>query len=222
MTQTGCWVIIRMNTQNHLSWFRFLRPTLSSLTAALKTRSISSNDLVLYLLIRAETALEESGYKRGEVELTINQLTELTGYSRSTIKRSLVNLREQGYLSKINDYGQAGRYVARDIATLPGEQVATWDYVPRHETQLLRDLNNYVRGDSSEAPAAVHIENLQINIQVNHFHDSEQEQPDKPRQFKKEDMQSMIEMIENSKTPPTLREILQKAYTQLTGAPGQW
>lgn len=209
-----------MNTENYLSWFRFLRPTLSSLMVALKTRSISSNDLVLYLLIRSETARKESGYKLGEIELTIKKLTELTGFSRSTIKRSLVNLREQGYLSKMNDCGQAGRYMARDIAHLPGDQVASWDYIPRHETKLLKDLNNYARGDSGEAPAAVQIQNLQINIQVNHFHDSNL--PDPPRAYKQEDLQSMIDMIENPTTPPIMRAKLQKVYKQLTGDPGLW
>lgn len=209
-----------MNKKNYLGWFRFLRPTLSTLMDALKTRSISSTDLVLYLLIRSETAREKSGYKLGEIELTIKTLTELTGFSRSTIKKSLVNLREQGYLSKMSDCGQSGRYMVRDIAHLPGDQVASWDYIPLHETQLLEDLNNYARGDSSEAPAAVEIQNLQINIQVNHYHDSNQ--PDTQRAYKEEDLQSMIDMIENPTTPPIIRAKLQKVYTQLTGDPGLW
>ena len=190
--------------------------------AALKTTAISSNDVVLYLLIRSEIAIEQDGYKTGEIELTISDLISMTGYSRSTIKRSLVKLRELGYLSKINDRGQSGRYVVKDVAHLPGEQVAQWDYIPRHETQLLRDLGDYVLGDSSEAPAAVQIQNLQVNIQVNHFHGAEHQQPDHLQKNTPEELQSMIQMIENPSTPARLRSELQKKYTQLTGDPGQW
>ena len=208
-----------MSNQNNLSWFRFLRPTLSSLITALKEKNISSTDLVLYLLIRSETALAGRGYVDGVIELTINDLIGITGFSQSTIKRTLVNLRKQGYLSKISDCGESGRYLVRDIAHLPGDQVASWPYIPRDETQLLKDLNNYIRGDSSDAPSAEHIKNLQINIQVNHYHNSDEQ--DNPKEPKKEDLQSMITMINAPSTPAKMRENLKRIYTQFTDGPGQ-
>lgn len=206
------------NQKNNLSWFRFLRPTLTALTEDLRSQTISTTDIVIYLVMRSAAALSERGYKHGQVELSISELIDLTGFSRSTIKRSLANLGRQDYLNKFSHQGQSGVYVARDVAPLKGAELASWDYVPRDETQLIKNMADYARGDTSEPPPGVTIEQLQINIQVNnHFYGT-----DEPRGRNERDLQSMIDMIENPRTPPAIRQKLVESYTQLTSDPGHW
>lgn len=199
--------------KNNFSWFRFLRPTLRQLTGGLREGSIRSTDFVLYLLLRSETALSSTGFTRGQIEMSVGEIVELTGFSRSTVKRSLSNLIQGGFLSRVSQQGQSGIYLAHDIAVLEtdGKKTARWDYIPRDETQLLQDLTAFERGDRGELPEAV-----QINIQINNYYGTS----GADRQSDSQDLGDMIAMINDPRTPPTLREKLRQSYARLNGDPG--
>lgn len=193
-------------SRNNLKWFRMLQPTLDALTGAMASGKLSSNDLVIYLLMRSGAE-----YADGIARMSQKEIAQQTGLGLATVKRSIARLLDGGYLMSHTTAGRTAAYQAADLAKLippGGEEHLRWAYVPAAETCQLRELKAYEGGQQSALPDGVtvinNINHVTVNVQINNFAAVTDEQ-----------LESMKRMIESAQTPPNMRAKIEEQYTRL-------
>lgn len=204
-----------MTPKNDLNWFRVIRATLTTMASALRQKKINTTDIYLYLLIKSY-----ANYKTGEVEIAAPRLSEIAGLSTATIKRSISNLVKNEYLRNKSRNGQVNQYhlVEHVPLVVDGEpKLAKWEYAPATETKVRDEIKKYLAGGELSSDVSVSIENMTINfynnvVNINISHDVD---------LTKEEMDSILNALQNPKTPPNFRKKLTELYPQLKSEPGQ-
>ena len=88
------------------------------------------------------------------------------------MKRCIKQLEEFGYITK-EKKGRSNAYTLREKVSINDEQgrpaaVATWDYLPGSVRDAVADLKNVVMTGDLAGAKIVHIERMQVNVQVHH------------------------------------------------------
>lgn len=109
-----------------------------------------------------------ASFRTGESFPSIERLMDITGISRSQVKRVLEVLEQAGYLS-VEKKGRKNHYTLREKVVIQDGHgrpaaVATWDYLPGTVQETVADLKNVlVTGDFNGAKI-VNIQHLTVNV----------------------------------------------------------
>lgn len=117
----------------------------------------------LYCAIKAHTS-----FNTGIAFPSHKRLIELTGMSESSVKRTLKELQDAGYVGtekkgRKNYYTLREKIIIKDAHGRPSA-VATWDYLPGSVQEAVADLRNVlVTGDLAGAKV-VQIHHMTVNV----------------------------------------------------------
>lgn len=128
---------------------------------------IDGSAIKCYLVIKSYT-----NFSTGRAFPALETIAEKAGLSDSQVKRSIKQLEEFGYISKKRE-GRKNIYTLREKVQVTDEQgrptaVATWDYLPGSVRDAVADLKNVVMTGDLAGAKIVHIERMQVNVQVHH------------------------------------------------------
>lgn len=122
----------KMKTENDVIWFRVIRPTLFAMAKAMADGKLSSTDVVVYLILKSL-----ADFKTGISFPSRFTVAQHLGKSEATIKRSIKNLAEAGFLTREQRDGRSNVYrlMEQMPILLPDEKVklARWQYIPKDE-----------------------------------------------------------------------------------------
>jgi len=143
------------------SWFHVFKAMIDSGDLA----TLSGSSVKVYLVIKAHT-----NFNTGRAFPAIETIAEKSGLSRSQVLRELKALEAFGYLSKAkigrrNEYRLWEKVQITDDTGRPAA-VATWDYLPSTVKAAVADLRNVLVSGDLAGSKIVHIERLQLNVNV--------------------------------------------------------
>jgi DNA-binding MarR family transcriptional regulator len=143
------------------SWFHVFKAMIDSGDLA----TMSGSSVKVYLVIKAHTS-----FSTGRAFPAIETIAEKAGLSRSQVLRELKALEAFGYLSKAK-IGRRNEYRLREKVQITDDTgrptaVATWDYLPSTVKEAVADLRNVLVSGDLAGSKIVHIERLQLNINV--------------------------------------------------------
>lgn len=145
------------------SWFHVFKDMIDNGDVA----KMGAHAVTVYLVIKAHT-----NFATGRAFPAIETIVEKSGISNSQVMRCIKTLEEYGYITKKKE-GRKNVYTLREKVSISDESgnvaaMATWDYIPNSVKTAVADLKNVlVTGDLAGAKI-VHIEHLNVNLQVNH------------------------------------------------------
>ena len=145
------------------TWFHVFRDMVENGDVA----KMGPHAVTVYLVIKAHT-----NFSTGRAFPALETIVEKSGISESQVKRSIKTLEEFGYVLK-EKKGRSNVYTLREKVQVTDEHgrpaaTATWDYLPSSVSHAMADLKNVLMtGDLGDAKI-VHIERLNVNLQVNH------------------------------------------------------
>lgn len=128
---------------------------------------IDGSAIKCYLVIKSHT-----NFSTGRAFPAIETIMEAAGLSESQVIRCIKQLEEFGYITKRKE-GRKNIYTLREKVQVTDEQgrptaVATWDYIPGSVRDAVADLKNVVMTGDLAGAKIVHIERMQVNVNVNH------------------------------------------------------
>lgn len=151
------------------AWFHMFRALIQSGSIA----TMGVNAFAVYAAIKAH-----SDYKSGASYPGVMRLAELVGLSKRQIIREQSKLVEMGYLKK-QKIGRNNVYLIREQfpVTKAGQPHAlvSWDYSPNGVADIRQEIKQLVAEGLKEAASttqSLHIEFLQINVNVQHASDN--------------------------------------------------
>ena len=128
---------------------------------------IDGSAIKCYLVIKSHT-----NFSTGRAFPAIETIMGAAGLSESQVIRCIKQLEEFGYITKRKE-GRKNIYTLREKVQVTDEQgrpaaVATWDYIPGSVRDAVADLKNVVMTGDLAGAKVVHIERMQVNVQVHH------------------------------------------------------
>lgn len=119
-----------------------------------------------YLVIKSYT-----NFTTGRAFPALETISGKAGLSESQVKRAIKQLEEFGYINKKKE-GRKNIYTLREKVQVVDEHgrpaaVATWDYLPSGVRGAVADLKNVMMSGDLAGARVVHIERMQVNLQVN-------------------------------------------------------
>jgi DNA-binding transcriptional MocR family regulator len=141
------------------TWFHTFRTMFTSGDV----KKIGPYAFTVYSAIKSYT-----NFRSGESFPKIETLMDVTGVSRSQVKRVLVDLAKLGYLS-VTKKGRQNHYTLREKVVIQDAHgrptaVATWDYLPSSVQESVAEIKNVlVTGDFNGAKI-VSIQHLTVNV----------------------------------------------------------
>jgi len=145
------------------TWFHVFKDMIDSGDMA----KIDGSAIKCYLVIKSHT-----NFSTGRAFPALETIAEKAGLSDSQVKRCIKQLEEFGYITK-EKKGRSNAYTLREKVSINDEQgrpaaVATWDYLPGSVRDAVADLKNVVMTGDLAGAKIVHIERMQVNVQVHH------------------------------------------------------
>lgn len=145
------------------TWFHVFKDMIDNGDMA----KIDGSAIKCYLVIKSHT-----NFSTGRAFPAIETIMEAAGLSESQVIRCIKQLEEFGYISKRKE-GRKNIYTLREKVHVTDEQgrpaaVATWDYIPGSVRDAVADLKNVVMTGDLAGAKIVHIERMQVNVNVNH------------------------------------------------------
>ena len=177
------------------SWFHVFRDMIENGDVA----KMGPHAVTVYLVIKAHT-----NFSTGRAFPALETIVEKSGISESQVKRSIKTLEEFGYVSK-EKKGRSNVYTLREKVQVTDEHgrpaaMATWDYLPSSVSHAMADLKNVLMTGDLGGAKIVHIERLNVNLQVNNSGGNIQ-----------------INAADLEKLPADMREALLKIRTNTNG-----
>lgn len=144
------------------TWFHVFRDMVESGDVA----KMGPHAVTVYLVIKAH-----ANFSTGRAFPALETVVEKSGISESQVKRSIKTLEELGYVSK-EKKGRNNIYTLREKVQVTDEHgrptaMATWDYLPSSVSHAMADLKNVLMTGDLGGAKIVHIERLNVNLQVN-------------------------------------------------------
>lgn len=144
------------------TWFHVFRDMIENGDVA----KMGPHAVTVYLVIKAHT-----NFSTGRAFPALETIVEKSGISESQVKRSIKTLEEFGYVSK-EKKGRSNIYTLREKVQVTDEHgrptaMATWDYLPSSVSHAMADLKNVLMTGDLGGAKIVHIERLNVNLQVN-------------------------------------------------------
>ena len=144
------------------TWFHVFRDMIENGDVA----KMGPHAVTVYLVIKAHT-----NFSTGRAFPALETIVEKSGISESQVKRSIKTLEEFGYVSK-EKKGRSNIYTLREKVQVTDEHgrpaaTATWDYLPSSVSHAMADLKNVLMTGDLGGAKIVHIERLNVNLQVN-------------------------------------------------------
>jgi DNA-binding transcriptional ArsR family regulator len=141
------------------TWFHLFHTMFSNGDVA----KLGASAFTLYCAIKAHTS-----FKTGESFPSHKRLIELTGLSDSTVKRTLAELTEAGYVS-VEKRGRKNFYKLREKVLIQDGHgrpaaVATWDYLPASVQAAVADLQNVLVAGNFAGAKVVQIQHMTVNV----------------------------------------------------------
>ena len=145
------------------TWFHVFKDMIDNGDMA----KIEGSAIKCYLVIKSHT-----NFSTGRAFPAIETIMEAAGLSESQVIRCIKQLEEFGYISKRKE-GRKNIYTLREKVQVTDDQgrpaaVATWDYIPGSVRDAVADLKNVVMTGDLAGAKIVHIERMQVNVNVNH------------------------------------------------------
>lgn len=145
------------------TWFHVFKDMIDNGDMA----KIDGSAIKCYLVIKSHT-----NFSTGRAFPAIETIMEAAGLSESQVIRCIKQLEEFGYISKRKE-GRKNIYTLREKVQVTDDQgrpaaVATWDYIPGSVRDAVADLKNVVMTGDLAGAKIVHIERMQVNVNVNH------------------------------------------------------
>lgn len=177
------------------TWFHVFRDMIENGDVA----KMGPHAVTVYLVIKAHT-----NFSTGRAFPALETIVEKSGISESQVKRSIKTLEEFGYVSK-EKKGRSNVYTLREKVQVTDEHgrpaaMATWDYLPSSVSHAMADLKNVLMTGDLGGAKIVHIERLNVNLQVNNSGGNIQ-----------------INAADLEKLPADMREALLKIRTNTNG-----
>jgi DNA-binding transcriptional MocR family regulator len=141
------------------TWFHIFRTMFSSGDV----KKIGPYAYTVYCAIKFHAS-----FKTGESFPGHERIMEITGISRSQLKRVLEDLEEAGYLS-VEKRGRKNHYMLREKVAIQDAHgrpaaVATWDYLPASIQEAVADLKNVLMTGNFNGAQIVNIQHLTLNV----------------------------------------------------------
>lgn len=145
------------------TWFHVFKDMIDNGDMA----KIDGSAIKCYLVIKSHT-----NFSTGRAFPAIETIMEAAGLSESQVIRCIKQLEEFGYITKRKE-GRKNVYTLREKVQVTDEHgrpaaVATWDYIPNSVRDAVADLKNVVMTGDIAGARIVHIERMQVNVQVHH------------------------------------------------------
>lgn len=177
------------------TWFHVFRDMIENGDVA----KMGPHAVTVYLVIKAHT-----NFSTGRAFPALETIVEKSGISESQVKRSIKTLEEFGYVSK-EKKGRSNVYTLREKVQVTDEHgrpaaMATWDYLPSSVSHAMADLKNVLMTGDLGTAKVVHIERLNVNLQINNSGGNIQ-----------------INAADLEKLPADMREALLKIRTNTNG-----
>lgn len=144
------------------SWFHVFRSMIESGDAG----KMGGTCFLIYSVIKAHT-----NWATGRSFPSIETIMEKACVSKNTVLRSLEILEEMGYLTK-EKQGRQNYYTLREKVQIEDDQgrpaaVAMWDYLPSTVKAAQAELKNFVMTGEATDFRIIHVETLNLNVQIN-------------------------------------------------------
>jgi DNA-binding transcriptional ArsR family regulator len=180
------------------TWFHVFRDMIESGDVA----KMGPHAVTVYLVIKAHT-----NFSTGRAFPAVETIVEKSGISQRQVLRELKTLEECGYITK-EKKGRSNLYTLREKVSIMGDDgrpaaVATWDYLPSSVGHAMADLKNVLMTGDLGGAKIVHIERLNVNLQVNNG-------PGTAIQFNEADL---------AKLPADMRDALLKIRKSVDNSP---
>lgn len=145
------------------TWFHMFKYLIDSGDLA----RLDGSAVKCYLVIKSHT-----NFATGRAFPGIETIMEAAGLSESQTIRCIKQLEALGYITKLKE-GRKNVYTLREKVHVTDEQgrpaaVASWDYIPGSVRDAVADLKNVVLAGDLAGAKIVHIERMQVNVQVHH------------------------------------------------------
>lgn len=145
------------------TWFHVFKDMIDNGDMA----KIDGSAIKCYLVIKSHT-----NFSTGRAFPALETIADAAGLSESQVKRSIKQLEDFGYITKKKE-GRKNTYTLREKVQVTDENgrpaaVATWDYLPGSVRDAVADLKNVVMTGDLAGAKIVHIERMQVNVQVHH------------------------------------------------------
>lgn len=145
------------------TWFHVFKDMIDNGDMA----KIDGSSIKCYLVIKSHT-----NFSTGRAFPAIETIAGSAGLSENQVMRCIKQLEEFGYITKRKE-GRRNIYTLREKVQVTDEQgrpaaVATWDYIPGSVRDAVADLKNVVMTGELAGAKIVHIERMQVNVNVHH------------------------------------------------------
>lgn len=145
------------------TWFHVFKDMIDNGDMA----KLDGSAIKCYLVIKSHT-----NFSTGRAFPAIETIMEAAGLSKSQVIRCIKDLEDFCYISKRKE-GRKNVYTLREKVQVTDEQgrpaaVATWDYIPGSVRDAVADLKNVVMTGDLAGAKIVHIERMQVNVNVHH------------------------------------------------------
>lgn len=145
------------------TWFHVFKDMIDNGDMA----KIDGSAIKCYLVIKSHT-----NFSTGRAFPAIETIAGAAGLSENQVMRCIKQLEEFGYISKRKE-GRRNVYTLREKVHVTDETgrpqaVATWDYIPNSVRDAVADLKNVVMTGDLAGAKIVHIERMQVNVNVHH------------------------------------------------------
>lgn len=143
------------------SWFHVFKSMIDNGDAA----KMGGTTFLVYAVIKAHT-----NFATGRSFPALETIAEKAGVDEKTVRRSIVELSDMGYIRK-EKKGRQNVYTLREKVELTDQEgrpvaEATWDYLPNMVKAAGADLRNVLMTGDLAGAKIVCIERL--NVQINH------------------------------------------------------
>ena len=150
------------------NWFHVFK----SMIESGDVRRLGANAFTIYCVIKAYT-----DFTTGNAFPSISLIQDKTGFSKSTVIRSLKKLEELGYLSKHKE-GRKNIYTLREKIQIKDDEgrptaVATWDYLPQAVSEAQAELKNFLLTGQQDF-RYIKIDTLNLTLNIQHGNNNEQ------------------------------------------------
>lgn len=150
--------------QAETTWFHVFRSMIDKGDAA----KMGGTTFLVYAVIKAHT-----NWSTGKSFPTIETIMEKAGIGKDTVLRSLKTLEEMDYLRK-EKVGRVNAYTLREKVCVEDSEgrpqaVALWDYLPSTVKAAQAELKNFVMTGEATDYKVIHIETLNLNVQVGDY-----------------------------------------------------
>ena len=147
--------------QAETTWFHVFRSMIDKGDAA----KMGGTTFLVYAVIKAHT-----NWSTGRSFPTIETIMEKAGIGKDTVLRSLKTLEDMDYLRK-EKVGRVNAYTLREKVCVEDSEgrpqaVALWDYLPSTVKAAQAELKNFVMTGEATDYKVIHIETLNLNVQL--------------------------------------------------------